>query len=147
MHKKTKGSIAELRVSADLMQKGWRVLIPYGENNRYDLVAEREGKFLRIQVKYVTPRNGALYVGCFSSNNWSVQHYTAQQIDAIAVYDAVSEKVYYVPADKMRKSAMLLRLLPAKNGQKTKIRYAKNFDGSGLVCEGAGARVAKGAGL
>ena len=49
MHKKAKGSIAELQVSIDLMKRGWDVLIPYGENCRYDLVAEKEGKFIRIK--------------------------------------------------------------------------------------------------
>ncbi len=87
MHKKTKGSIAELAVAAHLMSDGWRVLLPYGENTRYDLVAEKDGKFMRVQVKYVTPKNGKLYVNCRSSNNWSVLPYTAQEIDLIAVYN------------------------------------------------------------
>ena len=64
MHKKTKGSVAELFVAARLMNEGWRVLVPYGENTRYDLVGERDGKFVRIQVKYVHPKRGALYVNC-----------------------------------------------------------------------------------
>ena len=127
MHKKTKGSIAESAVATQLMKEGWHVLVPYGENTRYDLVAERDGRFLRIQVKYVTPNNGALYVNCQSSNNWSVLPYTAKEIDLIAVYDAVSGQVYYVPICSIRKSAMLLRLDPTKNNQKAKVRFAKDF--------------------
>ena len=72
MHKKTKGSIAELAVAAELVKEGWHILVPYGENTRYDLVAEKDGRFVRIQVKYVTPKDGKLYVNCCSSNNWSV---------------------------------------------------------------------------
>ena len=144
MHKKTKGSIAELHVCADLMKKGWRISIPYGENNRYDLVAEKDGKFLRIQVKYVTPKNGALYLHCFSSNNWSVQRYTSVQIDVIAAYNPLTEKVYYVPVDYMQSKVMLLRLTPARNGQKAKIRYAHEFEGHGVVCDRAGTQAAKG---
>jgi len=48
MHKKTKGEIAELAVAARLLEEGYKVLFPVGENSRYDLVAEKEGKFIRI---------------------------------------------------------------------------------------------------
>ena len=41
MHTKTKGKIAEMMVSAKLMALGWKVLLPFGENSRYDLVAEK----------------------------------------------------------------------------------------------------------
>ena len=105
------------------------MLIPYGENNRYDLVVEKKGKFIRIQAKYVTPKDGKLYVNCRSSNNWSVLHYTPNQIDVIAVFNPKQGRVYYVPVGKIRKSAMILRLEPPKNKQKAKIRYAREFDG------------------
>ncbi len=127
MDKKTKGSIAELRVSSDLMEKGWNVLIPFGENNRYDLVVERDGRFVRIQVKYVTPKNGAMEVNCRSSNNWSVRPYTCDEIDFIAAYNPEDQAVYYVPISKIRKKSMKLRLEPSRNGQKLYVRYAKEF--------------------
>ena len=162
MHKKTKGAIAELHVCADLMRRGWRVLLPYGENNRYDLVAEKDGRFIRVQVKYSTPKDGKMYVNCQSSNNWSVEPYTSDQIDVIAAFNPEGHRVYYVPSNKMRKTAMALRLEPTKNGQKKKVRYAKDFDKfPGFVRENslfpyrilstmersfrAGTRVAKGA--
>ena len=135
MHKKRKGSIAELAVATRLMREGWNVLVPYGENTRYDLVAEKDGRFVRIQVKYVTPKDGKLYVNCQSSNNWAVLPYTAKEIDLIAAYDSSNGSVYYVPVAAMRKSAMVLRLDPTKNNQKAKVRFAKEFcelrDGQG----------------
>ena len=127
MHKKTKGSIAELAVAARLMRDGWRVLLPYGENTRYDLVAERKGRFVRIQVKYVTPKEGKLTVNCRSSNNWSVLPYTAAEIDAIAVYEAGSGAIYYVPVGDIRQNEMILRLAPTKNRQKINVRFAGDF--------------------
>jgi len=127
MHKKTKGSIAELAVATRLMKDGWHVLLPYGENTRYDLVAEKDNRFVRIQVKYVTPKNGVLYVNCQSSNNWSVLPYTAAEIDAIAAYNAATGDVYYIPVESMRRTAMKLRLEPTKNHQKLHVRFAKDF--------------------
>ena len=127
MHKKTKGSVAELVVASRLMKDGWRILLPYGENARYDLVAEKQGRFIRIQVKYVTAKDGKLYVNCCSSNNWSILPYTSEEIDAIAVYDPSNESVYYVPINKIRKHAMILRLNPTKNNQKVGVRFASDF--------------------
>jgi len=127
MHKKTKGSIAEMMVAARLMEKGWKVLFPFGENNRYDLVAEKDGKFSRVQVKYVTPKNGGLEVGCKSSNNWTVDKYTTAQIDCIAVYNSDNNDVYFIPSCKLNSSSIKLRISPTKNRQRLNIRYAKEF--------------------
>jgi len=127
MHKKTKGSIAELAVAAKLMNMGWRVLFPFGENNRYDLVTEKEGKFVKVQVKYVTPKNGTLEVNCKSSNNWSVDKYTPKQVDCIAVYDAVHKEIYFIPSYKFNSSSIQLRLKNTKNNQKIGIKQAKDF--------------------
>ncbi len=127
MHKKTKGSVAELAVATALVKEGWHVLIPYGENTRYDLVAERGGVFKRIQVKYVTPRRGVLRVNCQSSNNWSVRQYTAEEIDTLAVYNPDGDTIYFVPVNEIRKGGMVLRLEPTKNGQKAYVRFAQEF--------------------
>jgi hypothetical protein len=127
MHKKTKGSIAEMEVASLLMKKGWNVLFPFGENNRYDLVAEKGGKFNRVQVKYVTPKNGALNVGCKSSNNWTVDKYTAGQIDFIAVYNPISRDVFFVPASQFNSSAIKLRFEKTRNNQRIGIKRAEDY--------------------
>lgn len=57
---KKKGAIAETKMLAYLIERGFNVSIPWGEDIRYDLVSEKEGVFKRIQVKYVTPKNGCL---------------------------------------------------------------------------------------
>jgi hypothetical protein len=127
LHKKAKGSIAELAVASKLMNMGWRVLFPFGENSRYDLVAEKEGKFVKVQVKYITPKNGTLEVNCKSSNNWSVDKYTPKQVDFIAAYNAVHKKIYFLPSSKFNSSSIKLRFEPAKNGQQVNIKNAGEF--------------------
>jgi hypothetical protein len=127
MDKKTKGSVAELAVAAYLMENGWRVSMPIGENNRYDLIAEKKGRFSRIQVKFVTPKNGVLDVNCRSSNNWSVLHYTPEEIDAIAAYDSINKNIYFIPVAKIKRNLMKLRIADSKNNQAKKINLAKNF--------------------
>ena len=116
-----------MAVASRLLKMGWNILFPFGENNRYDLVAERNGKFLRVQVKYITPRNGGLEINCKSSNNWSVDKYTAKQIDFIAAYDSNSDEIYFVPSAKFNSSSIKLRIKPTKNKQKISVNKAKDF--------------------
>ena len=128
LQKKTKGDIAELAVAKKLIENGWKVLFPYGENHRYDLVIEKNNKFVRIQVKYVTPKNGALEINCRSSNNWSVLHYSPKDIDIIAAYNSYDGEIYFIPVSKINRSLFKLRIAPAKNNQKLKIHFAKDFN-------------------
>lgn len=114
-------------VATRLMEKGWKILFPFGENSRYDLVAEKAGKFARVQVKYVTPKNGVLDVGCKSSNNWAVDKYTADQIDFIAVYNSENKDVYFVPSSKFNSSSIKLRFDKTKNNQRVGIKNAGDF--------------------
>lgn len=125
--KKTKGDIAELSVAAKFIEEGWQILFPFGENHRYDLVVEKENKFLRVQIKYVTPKNGALEINCRSSNNWSVIHYSPKDIDIIAAYNSIDKQIYFIPVKEINYSSLKLRLENSKNNQKKYIRYAKNY--------------------
>jgi len=127
LSKKTKGDIAELAVAKKFIEDGWQVLFPYGENHRYDLVAEKDDKFVRVQVKYATPRKGALEINCRSSNNWSVLHYSSKEIDLIAAYNPFDEKIYFIPVAEINHSLFRLRIEPSQNNQKSKIHFAKDF--------------------
>jgi PD-(D/E)XK endonuclease len=49
---KRKGDLAELKVAAELVARGCRLSIPFGEDHDYDLIADFEGRLHRIQVKY-----------------------------------------------------------------------------------------------
>jgi hypothetical protein len=127
MHKKTKGSIAEMVVASSLMKMGWNILFPFGENCRYDLAAEKDGRFSRVQVKYVTPKDGTLIVNCKSSNNWSVDKYTSKEIDFIAAYNPEGGNVYFIPSSKLNSSCIRLRIAPTKNKQTANVRNAAEF--------------------
>jgi len=130
---KQKGDIAEAFVTYLLKQNGFNVLIPWGEDNRYDLVTEKNGVFKRIQVKYATPKNGVIEVRARSCNNYNVIHYSPKNIDIIAVYSSDQHKVYLVPFSVIKnKSTCNLRLDPAKNKQTRfvteAIKYESRFD-------------------
>ena len=56
---KTKGDLAELKVATDLLERGYRIAIPYGEDHDFDLILCRDDRLERVQVKY-TESNGKL---------------------------------------------------------------------------------------
>ena len=114
-------------VVAHLLERGWKVLLPIGENQRYDLVAERDGRFVRIQVKYVTPKRGMLEIKCASSNNWSLLRYSAKDIDAIAAYDSKNENIYFIPVSNVNRSSFNLRIEQSRNNQRLNIHAASAY--------------------
>src|SRR5215831_20599819 len=94
---KRKGELAELKVAADLVAKGYRVAVPFGEDCDYDLIVDRDGKLERVQVKYTSRRGGVLPVRCRSQSltNGKVKRtklYTSKSIDWIAAYDPAGDR-------------------------------------------------------
>ena len=127
MHTKLKGDIGQLIVATDLISKGWHIAFPYGENLKYDLIAEKDGICKRIQVKAVMPKNEVLHINCRSSNNWSVVHYSVEDFEILAAVDLSTRDVYFIPSDRIHRNLINLRLKPAKNSQKKGINLAQDF--------------------
>ena len=135
LNRKAKGDLAELKVAADLRERGYRLAFPYGEDWDFDLILCRpSGELERVQVKYgrsdgavilVRPRSESLTNGKVRT----VKHYTAAIIDWLAVWDATEDRCYYIPASELGAgmSAMHLRIAPALNSQVLGIRLAANY--------------------
>lgn len=51
MEPKQKGNLTELQCITAFYSLGYQVSIPYGENSRYDFIADIKGKLIKIQVK------------------------------------------------------------------------------------------------
>jgi hypothetical protein len=66
------GDIAELAVMSALLRRGFRVAIPFGEDNRYDLIIDDGVALSRVQVKSGRLRNGAIIFNCYSSHTHRV---------------------------------------------------------------------------
>lgn len=126
---KQKGDTAEAFITYLLKKNGFNVLVPWGEDNRYDLVTEKNGVFKRIQVKYATPQDGVIEVRVRSCNNYNILHYSPKDIDVIAAYSPIENKVYFVPLSGIKnKSVCKLRLRPTKNKQKRFVVMASKYE-------------------
>lgn len=132
-HTKTKGDIAEAFITARLLELGLTVLKPVGDNARYDLVVERDGTFKRIQCKTGCVNGRASNVLTFpvcssaSHTNAGKRSYRGD-VDLFAVWFPPSRKVFLVPIEDVGVSAASLRLSPAMNGQRRRIRYASDYE-------------------
>ena len=131
---KTKGDLAELKVAADLVERGYRIALPFGEDVDFDLILIRDEKLERVQVKYTESDGSVVAVKCYSHSltNGKVRrtkHYTAATIEWLAVYDRTTDRCFYLPASELGegRSQLHLRLTPAKNNQQVGIRFAETY--------------------
>ena len=131
---KQKGDLAEMMVTADLLRRGHKIAFPYGEDWDYDLILCRAGNLERVQVKHSRSDGRVIVVRCRSFSLTSgkvrqVKKYTAQDIDWIAVWDPTTRCCYYVPSSQFAdgRSALHLRLQPARSGRRQGIRDASDY--------------------
>jgi PD-(D/E)XK endonuclease len=133
---KLKGDRAEIEVARDLIRRGFRIAIPYGEDWDFDLIFQRPGSeaLERVQVKHSKPRGSVIPVRTRSSSLTNgkvrkVKRYTATTIDWIAAFDPVSERCFYLAAAELGdgRDEISLRLSPTKNRQVKGVRYAEDY--------------------
>ena len=124
MNSKDKGNIGEALALAEFIKYGIAVSIPYGDNARYDLVADFNGKLNKIQVKYCNQKiseNNSIVCPCASSTNHTTnKHYTTYEndIDYFVFYLAEWNELLLVPIEKIgTKKSIMFRMDKPKNNQ------------------------------
>ena len=124
MNSKDKGTIGEALALAEFIKYGIAVSIPYGDNARYDLVADFNGKLNKIQVKYCNQKiseNNSIVCPCASSTNHTTnKHYTTYEndIDYFVFYFAEWNELLLVPIEKIgTKKSIMFRMDKPKNNQ------------------------------
>ena len=77
MNNKTKGEFSEARTLYEFQKYNIPVCLPWGDNQRYDMIAEFNGKLNRIQIKTSNEEeNGSIKCYCRSSKNHTTnKHY------------------------------------------------------------------------
>ena len=129
---KAVGERTEGMIIAALLQAGQVVLMPFGDNQRYDLVIDVNGRFIRIQCKTARyPNRGDSTVLSFETSSSQThrgrgrQHYRGQ-IEYFGVYSPDCERCFLVPVDEVGRQNATLRL---RGGQQpSKARYADTYD-------------------
>jgi hypothetical protein len=131
---KMKGDLAELKVAADLLERGYKIAIPYGEDWDFDLILERNDALERVQVKHGHSNEGFIRVQCRSNSLTKgkvkrIKRYTARTIEWLAIYDSSGDTCYYIPAGELGsgRDELVLRVKPTRNGQHAGVRYANQY--------------------
>jgi hypothetical protein len=128
---KQKGDIAEGHVLAAFLKAGKTVLMPFGDRNRYDLVVDEGGRFIRVQVKHGRIREGAVeFNTCSVSTDKGkvVQRAYHGEIDIFAVYCSENDKVYVVPVEACGSSNTRLRVDDKRQANQFALRRAADFE-------------------
>jgi hypothetical protein len=133
-HPKAIGDRSTLAVMLALYDAGYQVLLPFGENTRYDLVIYDGAHFHRVQCKTGRLRKGAVRFRASSSYahhpnpKITSRHYLGE-VDYFAVYCPETGCVYLVPVeDAPLRHAGSLRVSEPRNGQKRRIRLAADYE-------------------
>lgn len=124
------GHRSEVAILAQLVRQGYRVLLPFGVNQRYDMVLDNNGRLLKVQCK-----TGRLREGAIRFRSQSVQSNTAGtrvraysgEVDFFAVYCPENDRVYLIPADEVPTRGMYLRVDRPRNRQRKRVRWAEDY--------------------
>lgn len=126
---KKKGNLTEMQCMSAFMAQGCGVSIPFGDNSKYDFIADVDGHLLKIQVKTASLKDdNAIKFSCRSThvNCTGIKNirYSANDIDYFATY--WDNKCYLVPVEECSVEKTL-RFAPPKNGQTKGITFAKDY--------------------
>jgi hypothetical protein len=117
-----------------LHDAGFEILVPFGENTRYDLVIDDGARLARVQCKTGRLRNGGVLFSACSSyahhpNPRMVTRSYLGQIDYFAVYCPDNGSSYLIPIDDAQvKARGKLRVDPPRNNQRVGVRFAADYE-------------------
>ena len=91
------GAVGVARVTGALFRNGYSVLAPVEDFSGYDLVAEKNGKFIRIQVKTTSKTEGEKNYYRFMTSGGcdGKSTYTKDKIDILVAW-AMDEDLFWV---------------------------------------------------
>jgi hypothetical protein len=130
MHSKRKGNIGQFAVGLELTKLGYSVFTEEGDISKIDILAEKDGKILRIQAKAITPTDNCIHLHLKKTGpNYSFA-YKPEMFDYFGIYDLEDGKVYLVGSDILvkNKNRLNLRKTKAKNNQTANVRMACDFE-------------------
>jgi hypothetical protein len=134
VHPKEVDDRSTLAIVHVLRTCGHETFLPLGENTRSDLVIDDGERLLRVQCKTGRLRNGAIVFNTASTyghhrNPTVVRRDYRHDVDCFAVFCPETGGVYLIPIDDLQpRTTALLRVAPARNGQRQGIRLAAQYE-------------------
>jgi hypothetical protein len=127
-----KGAIAEAAIIHEATKLGIPVLRPTTDE-RYDIVLDLRGRFVRVQCKWAALKGEVVAFPCRSCRRAreGLRHrpYRSEEIDAFAAYCADLDRSFYVPMHVAQgRLAIQFRISPTRNNQRVGVNWADDFD-------------------
>jgi PD-(D/E)XK endonuclease len=137
-----KGNVAEAAIALAAMKAGLAVSKPMTEHTRYDLVIGIGDELKRVQCKWgcLSPHGAVITVNLASSrftpSGRVITKYASGEVDFVAVYCGALDRCYLLPERLfVDRGDVWLRLEPAKNGQRSCINLAADYEFEGAVAQ------------
>jgi hypothetical protein len=125
------GLRTEAVILAELTKRGYRVLLPFGYNQRYDLVLEIDGSFMRVQCKTGRLRDGCVIFraqSVRSNSRKAVIRDYKDDVELFVVHCPDTGGLYVIPIDDATRTQGTLRIDPTANGQDRRVRWARDYE-------------------
>ena len=123
---KTKGNKAEAVVLSEFIKHNIPVLLPFGDNEKYDLVVQLGNEFKSVQVKYGRSENGCIVADIRHKIGVKRISYGTyyDKVDFIAIWSEFYNKTYLID----------LKAFGDKTQAKLRIDNPKNNSSISTVC-------------
>ena len=117
-------------VLAAFLKVGKVVLQPFGDNQRYDLVLDEGGKFVRVQVKTGRLKDGAIVTptsSTYAHRGGKRRNYRGQA-DFFAIYCPEMDRVYMVPVADAGDATVTLRVTVRMKNSARSVKMACDYE-------------------
>lgn len=128
------GNIGEAKVLSEFVRLGTPVYLPFGDNEKADLIAEFNGKLNKIQVKssqkIIEDKVKFSLVSSTMHRQNGVKHiYTENEIDYFALYNLERDRVYLISINEesLPKSEVTIRFNPPKTKNQFKTFLEEDY--------------------
>lgn len=128
MNTKDKGDLCEIKVAAALTEAGYVVSIPWGDNQRYDMLIDDGQTISKVQCKHGRLRSGAVKFNTSSggTGKYSEPKGYAGEVDFFGVYCPDTKKCYLVGVDEVGSGGCSLRI-DEPSQKRVNIKWAKDY--------------------
>jgi hypothetical protein len=100
---KTKGMLAELAFQLEAYKRGFKVARTYGDNDPFDFILYKDGKFSRIQVKSTSFKRANRHgdFNYYSVEVCSGHKHVSSEVDFLVLYLRNEDIWYIAPAQSI----------------------------------------------
>lgn len=133
-HPKDIGDRSTLAIMYGLRTLGYELLVPFGENTRYDVVIDDGVTLSRVQCKTGRLRNGVVMFKTSSTYRHHphpkiIKRDYHGEVDFFAVFCPQTGSIYLIPIEDLpNRSEACLRVVPTLNGQARRVRNAAQYE-------------------